>query len=350
MTGTEAFYALPESEQVRRLQALATSALDHWSLGGAEVAPLAYRENMTFAVDAGGEGRFALRVHQAGYRTDAQVQSELDFMDYLRHEGVLTPQVVKTTGGASFVLSEAAAVPEVRQCDLFEWIDGAPLRRAGEPPVLSAAEAEEAYLQVGRLSASVFNASEKWQRPDGFARPRWDAEGIFGVHGHLGDFRQLPSASVDQLRHLEAIAMRVSDEIASFGKSPDRWGLSQADLLPENILVCEDGLRLIDFDDAGEGWALFDLVTSVWDLKLLGSELYEVCLRAVIAGFRERRALPDEHLALLPTFYFARLLSYLAHTVSRSHLEASQAVQQVILATLEREGAGYVAASRSRTT
>lgn len=337
------FYGEPEEQQIRKLQELAHSALAHWALSGAELHPIAYRENMTFSVDAGSKGRFALRIHQAGYRTDAEVQSELDFMDHLREAGILTPQVVKAGDGASFIVGQADGVPEARQCDLFEWIDGSPIRKCGEPfDSLSPSKARDAYVEIGKLSASVFNVSEKWERPKGFDRPKWDASGIFGVEGHLGDFRQLRGASPERLKGLEEIAARVSEELANFGQAPDRYGLSQADLMPENILVCGDGLRLIDFDDAGDGWALFDVITSVWDLKLMGSEYYAVCLDGFVAGFRELRALPEEHLALLPTFYFARLLSYLAHTVSRSHLEASGELQQIILGVLETQGRDYV--------
>ena len=339
------FYEMPEEEQIRRLARLARVALERWSLQGAEVRPIAYRENMTFAVEDPERGRFALRVHQAGYRTDSQVQSELDFMEYLNDQGIPTPRVVRTPDAASFVRAEHADVKEPRQCDLFEWIDGRPLRSSGEPPDMPRAEAEQRYREVGRLAASIYNASEKWTRPRGFERPCWDPEGIFGANAHLGDFREIERATPDQRTLLSALADRLALDLGSFGRTPDRFGLSQGDFLPENIMVCDEGLRLVDFDDAGESWILFDVVTAVFDLKLVGSDYFEPCLRSFVEGFRELRDLPQEQLAMLQTFYLARLLSYLGHSVSRSHLEQSAGLQLVLLATLEKEGAAYLRGS-----
>ena len=36
-----------------------------------------------------------------------------------------------------------------------------------------------------------------------------------------------------------------------------------ADLVPENVLVDGDSIRLIDFDDAGFGWHHFEIATAL---------------------------------------------------------------------------------------
>jgi len=336
------FYGVPQAEQVRRLGELARIALGRWSLHGAEVWPIAYRENMTFGVDAGAKGRFALRVHQAGYRTDAEVQSELDFMEFLSGEGILTPQMVRASDGSSFVLADHADVMEPRQCDLFEWIEGKPIRKVAGPPDMPVPEASRLYARVGQLAAAVYNASESWIRPPGFVRPTWDAEGIFGVGAHLGDFRETTRATEEQLELFEALAGRLAADLDAFGKQPDRYGLSQSDFLPENLMLDGDELRLIDFDDTGDSWILFDVVSAVWDLKLLGSEYYEPCLEGFVEGFRELRSLPENHLAMVSVFFLARVLSYLGHTVSRSHLAQSAAMEPVFVAALEGHGRAYL--------
>jgi len=47
------------------------------------------------------------------------------------------------------------------------------------------------------------------------------------------------------------------------GKTDADYGLIHADLLQENILQNADGLWMIDFDDAGYGYRLFDLGTAL---------------------------------------------------------------------------------------
>ena len=86
--------------------------------------------------DAAERGRFALRIHQAGYRSDAEIESELAFMEALRERGVPTTEVVPARGGKAFVVVQSPDVPEPRQCDLFEWIDGRLLRRVDDKPGL----------------------------------------------------------------------------------------------------------------------------------------------------------------------------------------------------------------------
>ena len=161
--GEATFYALPEAEQVRGLERLATEALRAWDLQGAKLTPAAYRENMTFRVDAGDRGRFALRIHQAGYRSDDEIRSELAFMTALREGGVRTPEVVAARDGSPFVRVRDRAVPEERQCDLFEWIDGRLLRSVDDTS-LASSDLEAVYTEVGRQAASIANFAEAWQR------------------------------------------------------------------------------------------------------------------------------------------------------------------------------------------
>lgn len=334
------FYHLPETKQIHHLGELARRSLERWGLEDASVEPAAYRENMTFRIDAGRRGRFALRVHQAGYRSDANIVSELAFMQALAEHGVSTPEVVPATDGSLFVVVEGPDVPEPRQCDLFEWIDGRPLRAIGDRGAIDPSLAPT-YCELGRQAAAIANASESWTRPAGFSRPAWDAEGIFGASAHLGDFRTLDGVTSEQRALHERVAEKLGCELERFGKAPDRFGLSHGDFLPENIMVCGDGIRLIDFDDCGEGWFLFDFATAVFDL--LGGPAFAPCVEAMTVGFRERRALPDEHLALLPTFLLARALSYLGWSASRSHLEKSRQIAPMLLAAIDAFGPAYLA-------
>lgn len=334
MTTGGDFYDATPDEQVRRLARLAEVALPQWGLAGAEITQVAYRENMTFRIDAGDRGVFALRIHTSDYRSDAQLQSELDLMTYLNSEGVRTPSVVPTESGALFTTVSADGVGEPRQCDLFQWIDGKPLRMTSQP-IGEIAPLAEAYAEVGRIAARIYNATEKWQRPPGFDRPAWDAAGIFGENANLGDFRRLESATDAQMRLMLDVSDRLSSVLADFGQSPDRYGLSHGDFLAENIFVCDDGIRLLDFDDAGDSWHLFDVATALFDL--LGTPAYDPCFAAIVSGYREHRALPDEHLSLLPAFFLARLLSYIGWCANKPHMPQTAVIAPLLLAAVEQQ-------------
>lgn len=334
------FYRTSPDEQVQRLAELAGAALPQWGLEGASITPVAYRENMTFKVDSGGRGTFAFRIHQANYRTDAQIQSELDLMSYLNGEGIRTPKVVPTKSGSLFTTVSSAGVGEPRQCDMFEWIEGKPLRETGQGLDVLRPELTAFYGEVGRIAASIHNATERWQPPPGFERPAWDSEGIFGVNAYLGDFRRLNDVTEEQQQLLAEIAEKVHDALMAFGQTPDRYGLSHGDFLAENLFICEDGIRLLDFDDAGDSWYLFDLCTAVFDL--LETPAYEPCLQALLSGYRELRELRDEHLETLPAFIMARILSYLGWCAKKTHMPQTAWMRPALLYAAEKHGTAFL--------
>jgi Ser/Thr protein kinase RdoA (MazF antagonist) len=338
----EGFYQAPQEQQIAALAELANQALEHWGLQGAQISTLAYRENMTFAVTVNSKERYALRIHQAGYRSDSQVQSELDFIEHLSQSGILTPEVIRSNDNASLVIVSHPKVPEPRQCDLFGWIEGPPIRRIFEPPTLTVEELEAAYREAGRAVASIYNAAASWQVPATFDRPVWDEHGIFGREALLGDFRMVTVATDTQRQLMEDVATRLKKDLRAFGKAPDRYGLSQCDLLPENLLLTDQGLRIIDFDDCGYTWIMFDLATAVLDL--CGTDLFDPCLNAFITGFRELRPLADDQLQMLPAFLCAKTLSLLGHTATRTHLDMAEEAQALLLMLLEGLAAEYLGA------
>ena len=336
------FYQTSPDEQVRRLSELVKIALPEWGLEGATISPVAYRENMTFKVEAGDRGAFAFRVHQANYRTDANIQSELDLMAYLNSEGIRTPIVVPARNGSLFTTVSSESVGKSRQCDMFEWIDGKPLRETGEALNIPLPELTASYEDVGRIAALIHNAAERWDRPKGFSRPAWDCDGIFGVNGHLGDFRRLTDVTAKQQRLLLDVSEKLAEVMGAFGQTPDRYGLSHGDFLAENIFVCDDGIRLLDFDDAGDAWYLLDLATAVFDL--LGTPAFDPCVAAIVSGYRKERALPEEHLAMLPAFFLARVLSYLGWCAKKTHMPQTAWMKPVLLFAAEKYGEPFLQA------
>src|SRR5690348_8235170 len=71
---------------------------------GASVRLINVSENATYLIDDPDAGPSVLRVHRLGYHTQAEIASELAWMDALRAEaGVRTPRVLPAPGGECFV-------------------------------------------------------------------------------------------------------------------------------------------------------------------------------------------------------------------------------------------------------
>jgi Ser/Thr protein kinase RdoA (MazF antagonist) len=94
------------------------------------------------------------------------------------------------------------------------------------------------------------------------------------------------------------------------------------DLLPENVLVDGEHLRLIDFDDAGFGWHLFELVTLLY--SAVNEPWFEPAREALIAGYRSRRPLDDSMRERLPLFFLVRSLTDVAWVHTRPETETAR--------------------------
>jgi Ser/Thr protein kinase RdoA (MazF antagonist) len=326
------FYAVTPEEQAKRLTVLARNALDTWGISkDAAVDLIKHRENAVFSV-TDGDDRYALRIHRAGYHTDAELASELQWIQALDGDGLRTPQVIATVDGATMAHVSADNVPEARQVDVLEWFDGAPIATI-EEGLADSSLVKETFFTLGKLMATVHNQSEAWTPPDGFTRHAWDEDGLLGPDPFWGRYWELDGLSDELLGKLAVAKTKALADLAEFGKTPDRYGLIHADFLHENLLANDDGICLIDFDDAGFGWHLFDVATTLF--FHLGEDYFDDAFATLIDGYRTKRTLSDEHLARLPLFFALRGTTYLGWTHTRSETETAQSLKPMIIAAVE---------------
>ena len=115
-------------------------------------------------------------------------------------------------------------------------------------------------------------------------------------------------AQAETLRRARAHLRAALTEHARTGD----FGLIHADVLRENLLVRDGALTLIDFDDSGYGFRLYDLGTA------LSQNLYEPAYPAIrdalIAGYSETRAANCE---LVELFTLARTCASVGWTMPR---------------------------------
>ena len=309
------FEALPRDTQLRLLGELGKTALPRWGLEGAELELMKHRENTVMRVTTASGERYAMRIHRLGYRDDADLHSELLWLDSLRKAGIATTEAVRALDGSLFASVATEALSEGRQVDLLSWVPGSAIGSIEEGVALHGAELTAVYQSAGELAARIHNHGQAWQRPPGFSRLSWDESGFFGTSGSVcGYYGDLAELTADQLELLDQARDISAAALAGFGKAPDRYGLVHGDMLPENLFYDGTELRLIDWDDTGFGWHVYDFATALF--AHLGRETFEPALSAMVEGYRRHRPLPDEHLAMLPILIMARALSYVgwAHT------------------------------------
>ena len=337
-----AFYSLTPTEQGERFAALAAEALRRWAIEDADIELVEIRENAVFRVTTRHAARYALRIHRHGYHTRAQLRSELQWLQALRRDGIDVPQVVPTETGDLLTTVTKEGVPEPRQVDLFEWIEGEQLGVVTEALYDREAYAK-IYRTVGELTAELHNHAVAWQPPAGFTRHAWDLDGLTGHTPVWGRFWDLDALSASERATIGRARQKVREDLIAYGQSPAHYSIIHADLLPENVLVQGDRVRVIDFDDAGYGWHLFDIATTMTMHR--GPAHRAETLKAVVDGYRSRRRLTDEDLEHLALFLVARGFTYLGWMSTRHETDAARGEGRRLIENVCEEADAYMSRS-----
>ena len=262
------------------LEAQAAEAVSHWN--GRITRLLGNRENAVFEV-ALPSGRAALRLHRQGYQDDAAIRSELWWCAAMARIGVAVPAALPSLSGDYLV-----KLSNGRNASTIAWMEGEAFGEAAKPLPCAPEDRLKRHFALGELLATVHAATDGLVLPADFTRPRWDIAGLVGEAPVWGRFWDHPAASPSQAETLRAARVFLRDQITSHQQHGGDFGLIHADVLRENILVNKASLSLIDFDDSGFGFRLYDLGTA------LSQNLYEPdypqIRDALVAGYGQTRA------------------------------------------------------------
>lgn len=296
---------------------VADLALDRYGLSDQRALRMInLSENATYLVNDPGTGRDGiLRVHRVDYHGRDAIESELDWLTALRLETeVSTPRVIPTTSEDRVVTVEVEGQP--RHAVLFEVVPGI------EPDHVTLGT--DSFETLGALTARMHRHSRSWVKPESFTRFRWDWEHSLGDRPRWGRWQDGIGVGPEEAAVLGAAGALVRQRLATYGKSADRFGLVHADLRLANLLVDGDQVNVIDFDDCGFSWFMYDFGTAVsfieHDPRL--SEWQEAWLR----GYRSVEDLSVEHEEMLATFVILRRLLLVAWMGSHSHSRECQEI------------------------
>ncbi len=259
-------------------------------------------ENETYLVEAD-KFKAVLRVHRQGYNSERAIECELEWSAALP---LNTPTAIVGIDG------KAVQSSDDRLMVLFNYING---KHPDPREDLTAS-----FVELGRIAAQTHYHSEGWKRPENFERLTWGLHEVFGENAKWGDWRDAPNVTNDIRRILERVERVVKHRLNAFGKSPQNYGLIHADMRLANILVHNGETRLIDFDDCGFGWFLYDFAAAISFIE--NDPQIPALRKAWVKGYRAFRPLSDAEVFEIGSFIMLRRMALLAWI--GSHMEATE--------------------------
>lgn len=310
----EAFAALPTKQQLRRVELLAREALPLYGLAhDSEVKLLNYSENATFLVrPAEGPAR-VLRINRPGYHPRAHINTELAWIKAIRRDTtVITADVYEGLDGEAVQHIWHSAVPEPRNCVLMELLPGT------EP---DEGNRLDAFALLGGVTARLHQHASTWTGATPTGRHRWDFEAMLGKVALWGRWQEGLGMTPAIQRQLTRVVKTLRPRIEALGESRKRFGLVHADLRASNILVNEGQVAVIDFDDAGYSWFIYDLAAALSFIETHPD--MPAYVEAWLENYRKVRRLSREELAAIDSFIMLRRLLLVAWV--GSHADTAQA-------------------------
>jgi Ser/Thr protein kinase RdoA (MazF antagonist) len=329
-----AFEHLPHEEQLRRLECLAQAAIVRYPLPSDATARLInLSENATYRIDAGPE-RYAMRVHREGYHTRNAIASELAWARALREDGAaLTPIAMRGRDGELIQTVAHELLPRPRNIVLFRWEDG-------YEPSEKEHDLSGPFEILGEIAARMHLQSIDWQRPPGFERHRWDFDTSLGATPHWGSWRDGVGMTRERIMLFGRAVDLIGKRLERFGQGPDRFGLIHGDMRLANLLIDGAITKVINFDDCGFSWFLYDCATTVsfFEHQPEVPGLIDCWVR----GYRRIRDLPPQDEREIWTFVMLRRLLLVAWIGSHSETELAKSMGEDYSATTEPMCEDYV--------
>jgi Ser/Thr protein kinase RdoA (MazF antagonist) len=291
--------------------------LHEWDLPtDSKVSLLNISENATFIakppMDNDGDS-VILRVHRPDYHTKQEIESELVWVDSLRIQGIVStaePLEVRSGGKISSLKNGSGE----RFVVGFEFLSG------NEPSPEN--DLRQDFFTLGAITAKLHDHTKSWATPIGFKRKIWDFDSMLGNTPLWGDWRRAIGLDQNCAGILNETVNLLEQQLDTYGKDKSKFGLIHADLRLANLLIDGEKLNVIDFDDCGYSWLMYDFAAAISFME--EDEQIPDLQKSWVEGYRSISFLTEEDEAALPMFVILRRILLTAWLASHSETETAQ--------------------------
>ncbi|MFC4799107.1 phosphotransferase enzyme family protein [Neobacillus sp. GCM10023253] len=300
-------------ESMEKFNQIAKAAIPFYPfLSQSSIQLLNYSENATYLItDTTTREKYILRVGRPGYHTKIEVESELEWLRSIDQHSSIQVSLPVSGGNGEYI--QVVNYENMNyHCTLFTFLEGEAPNEDNEQELISQFE------MLGAITAQLHEHSmANWEQLCQVRRLTWDYETILGQTPKWGRWRDGLGITPEREKLFTSVSEKIKTRLERFGKAPTRYGLIHSDLRLANLLVERDQIKVIDFDDCGFGWYLYDLATS---LSFIEHKPYVPGLiESWLKGYRSVRPLSEAEEQEIPTFILMRRLQLIAWVGSRDN-------------------------------
>ena len=299
---------LDEAGQIAEVQKLVPSILAQYGIQASAIENVNHSFNSSFKITTINGDELALRINLASNKSSNEVLAEMQWLEQLSEEGsVLAPVPLRTTNNELLISTRFEQLETDTTAVLFNWIPG---EEVGDEPT------NEQLFDLGQNMARLQIFAQKLQ----FTAPAYLPtinRTLMNTEDNLRPSQ--PKQIHDKLYGDILKGLELSDEVyARLSKNQELLPI-HADLHNGNAIQTKDKLAIIDFDDAGMGLPIQDLVISAYYLR--ADTEREKHLKAGYASLLDLPKISDEDYEILVMGRLIGLVSAVTYMTSAEIIE-----------------------------
>ena len=303
-----AYQDMNEEEQIAEVQKLVPGILAQYGIEAKAIENVNHSFNSSFKITTDKGAELALRINLASSKSSNEVLAEMQWLEQLSEDGsVLAPVPLRTTNNELLISTRFEPLDTETTAVLCKWIPG---EEVGDEPT------NEQLFALGQNMARLQIFAKKLQ---------------FEAPAFLPTINRTLMNTEDNLRPSQPIqindklygdilkGLELSDEVyARLSKDLELLPI-HADLHNGNAIQTKDQLAIIDFDDAGMGLPVQDLVISNYYIR--EDTEREKHLKAGYASLLELPKISDEDYEILLMGRLIGLVSAVTYMTSAEIIE-----------------------------
>ena len=248
-----------------------------------------------------GDGKYVARIYQEGThlnRSEADYKFELEWLDFLREQGVPVSYPVRRKDGE--FLGKMLAPEGIRYFAVFSFAPGAPMDKTNM----------DQLYQCGAEMARIHEVSKNFKSQNSRAHADLD---LLVDHSVARIKRAWTDDRAKALDLLLLSADEAKVEIQALlgdNQSDDVWGVIGGDFHSSNTHVTTDNkMTFFNFDLCAYGWFAYDIAVFLSNTQLIQASLSTTeQTEAFLAGYYSVRPLSEaEHAAIAPFLTIRRI-------------------------------------------